>query len=75
VHWIDLTEDKEEWRDVVNMVMNLWVPQHVGKFVSSCKTTALPRRAHLHEVCKLVPGLIFSAIPQLQERYEIRTNE
>jgi hypothetical protein len=24
--WIDLVEDKNRWRAVVNAVMNLWVP-------------------------------------------------
>jgi hypothetical protein len=24
--WIDLAEDGDQWRDIVNMVMNLWVP-------------------------------------------------
>jgi hypothetical protein len=24
--WIDLTQDKDQWRAVVNMVMNLLVP-------------------------------------------------
>jgi hypothetical protein len=24
--WIDLTHDRDEWRALVNMVMNLWVP-------------------------------------------------
>jgi hypothetical protein len=33
--WIDLTQDKSQWRALVNMVMNLWVPQNVGKFLSS----------------------------------------
>jgi hypothetical protein len=24
--WIDLAQDKDQWRALVNMVMNLWVP-------------------------------------------------
>jgi hypothetical protein len=24
--WIELAEDRDQWRDLVNMVMNLWVP-------------------------------------------------
>jgi hypothetical protein len=24
--WIDLAEDRDQWRAVVNTIMNLWVP-------------------------------------------------
>jgi hypothetical protein len=24
--WIDLAEDSDQWRTLVNMLMNLWVP-------------------------------------------------
>jgi hypothetical protein len=24
--WIDLAQDRDQWRDLVNTVMNLWVP-------------------------------------------------
>jgi hypothetical protein len=26
VHWIDLAQDRGQWRAPVNMVMDLWVP-------------------------------------------------
>jgi hypothetical protein len=26
MNWIDLAEDRDQWRALVNMVMNLWVP-------------------------------------------------
>jgi hypothetical protein len=52
--WIDLTQDRVWWRALVNMVMNLWVPQNVGKFLSSCTTSGLSRKAQLHEVGWLV---------------------
>jgi hypothetical protein len=24
--WIDMAQDRDQWRDLVNMIMNLWVP-------------------------------------------------
>jgi hypothetical protein len=32
--WIDLAKDRDQWRAIVNTVMNLWVPQNVGKFLN-----------------------------------------
>jgi hypothetical protein len=33
--WVDLAEDRDQWRALVNMLMNLWIPENVGKFMSS----------------------------------------
>jgi hypothetical protein len=33
--WIDLAQDRDQWMDLVNMAMNLRVPQSAGKFLSS----------------------------------------
>jgi hypothetical protein len=32
--WIDLTEDSDQWKALGSTVMNLRVPQNVGKFLS-----------------------------------------
>jgi hypothetical protein len=45
--WIDLAQDKDQWRAPVNMVMNLQVPQNAGKFLSNCTTGGFSRRAQL----------------------------
>jgi hypothetical protein len=35
VDWIDLAEDRNQWKALVNTVIKLRVPYHVGKFLSS----------------------------------------
>jgi hypothetical protein len=32
MNWIHLAQDRDQWRALVNTVMNLWVLYHVGKF-------------------------------------------
>jgi hypothetical protein len=48
MEWIILSQDRDQWRALVNTVMNLLVPQHVGTFLSSLATDSFLRRAQLH---------------------------
>jgi hypothetical protein len=47
--WINLAQDRNQWRALVNTVMDLRVPQNAGKFLSSCTTGGFSRRATHHE--------------------------
>jgi hypothetical protein len=47
--WIDLAQDRDQWRDLVNTVMNLRVSQSAGKLLSSFTNGGFSRRAQLHE--------------------------
>jgi hypothetical protein len=47
--WIYLAQDMDQWRALVNTVMNLQVPWNAGNFLSGCTIGSLSRRAQLHE--------------------------
>jgi hypothetical protein len=50
VEWIDLAQDRDQWRNLENTVMNLQVLQNGGKFLNSCTTGSFSTKAQLHEV-------------------------
>jgi hypothetical protein len=50
IDWIDLAQNRDQWRALVSTVMNFQVPLNVGKFLSSCTIGRFSRRAQLHEV-------------------------
>jgi hypothetical protein len=43
--WIHLAQDRVQGRVLVSMAMNFWVPQNVGKFLSSCECGGFSRSA------------------------------
>jgi hypothetical protein len=50
IDWIDLAQDRDQYRVLLNTVINIQVPKSVGKFLSSCATGGSSRRTQLHGV-------------------------
>jgi hypothetical protein len=47
--WIDLAQDRDQWKALVKKVMNLRVPENAGKFLSGCTIDGFSRRAQFRE--------------------------
>jgi hypothetical protein len=47
--WIDVAQDRDQWRSLFNTVMNLRVSENPVKFLSGCRIGGFSRRAQLNE--------------------------
>jgi hypothetical protein len=47
---IELAEERDRWRALMNAVMNLWIPQYARNFLTSYKPVNFSRRNLLHGV-------------------------
>ena len=50
MHWIDLAQDRDSWRALVNTVLNLWAPYNAGNFLTSCEPVSFSRKIVLRGV-------------------------
>jgi hypothetical protein len=64
--WIDLAQDRNRWRALVNTAMNLRAPYNVRKFLSSHATDAFSRSTRLHGASWLMQNtLLIFALPSI----------
>jgi hypothetical protein len=49
VDWINMAHGRDQWRALVNTILNLGVPKYAVKFLSGCTIGGSSRRAQLSE--------------------------
>jgi hypothetical protein len=41
IDWICLAQDRDNWRPLVNKIMNLYIPYNTGRCLSGCTTSCI----------------------------------
>jgi hypothetical protein len=54
MNWTNLAQGRDQYRVLVNVVMNFQVKNKIGKFLSSCVIGGFSRRPYLHGVGELL---------------------
>jgi hypothetical protein len=49
VDWMDMAQDRDQWRALVNRVLNLLVPKNAGELLRGCTIGGSSRRAQLRK--------------------------
>jgi hypothetical protein len=49
VDWMNMAQDRDQWRALVNTVLNLRVIRNAGKFLSGCPINGSSGRAQLRK--------------------------
>jgi hypothetical protein len=45
MNWIDLAQDRDHWKAIVNVLMNLRISYNFVKFLSGCKTCGFSKKS------------------------------
>jgi hypothetical protein len=49
MNWIDMAQDRDQWKALVNAVLNFCCSKNSGKFLSGCTFGCSSRRAQFRE--------------------------
>jgi hypothetical protein len=67
--WMDPTQDRDQWRALVKMLMNIQVPYNVELLLSSCTTGGFSRKAQLHAVSEFTITLYYQCTFSLSSTF------